>query len=241
MAHKNLSSGCLLLALVFLGCEHASNPDTPPKTPISETVCLGPQNATELIVYFHGMDSLKPSGQEENNRTILENIANQHGLRIALARSTRTCPEHPDALCWIWGEWDANILTHRINAAIQQAKQACAPQANSTGLLGFSNGGVLLGRIVQQCLQVQRDWIVTVGAPGSWGADTDSLSVCGAISMMMGTSDVHNRPSGQKLFEHLKGRDAAATWVDFKGGHNLDKKSLEKALLRTAGESKNLK
>ena len=104
--------------------------------PPDEFDCLGAPSAAHRAVYLHGLDSAGPSWQELHNRDVLAELAARFDLRLALPRGVcprgRCWPEADSALPWI-----------------RAAARACFGHKRLNGLIGFSNGGFLVGGLAR--------------------------------------------------------------------------------------------
>ncbi|MFY7842103.1 MAG: hypothetical protein ACOVQW_04840, partial [Actinomycetes bacterium] len=168
-----------------------------PTNPLVWAECLGPLNANHFMVYLHGMDTVKPSPQEMNNRKVLKNIAGKLNLRIALPRAINKCPKDANQICWGWKFTDAGV--EEVLKSSDSAIEECFPKAKKVGLLGFSNGGFAVNQIVKDCRTTNFDWFISVAAGGSWNEESSrDLSKCGKIYMFAGKLDHQN-------FDSIKG------------------------------------
>lgn len=122
---------------------------------------------------------------------------------------------------------------------MQWGRDKCSRNQRVSGLIGFSNGGLLVNRVVQQCLSVERDWVISVGAPGSWQPSTESLENCGRLMMLLGRADEGARSSALELKEHLETRSAKVLWLDYDVGHSLEIASLKRVLSSMQSEMEN--
>lgn len=229
----------IVIALIGSGLSMFRGQSTSTLSEYVSAECLGERAAPTLVVYFHGIDSLEPSEHELRNRQVLQKLANQHQLRIALPRSDFRCPHDATLRCWMWSEWDEQLIRGRIDTAMQWARDKCSPNQRVSGLIGFSNGGLLVNRVVQQCLSVERDWLISVGAPGSWQPSPESLENCGRLTMLMGRADEGARSSALELKEHLEARSAKVLWLDYDGGHSMETESLSHILSLMQSEMEN--
>jgi hypothetical protein len=112
------------------------------------TSCIGPESANVFFIYLHGIDSNPPSLQELKNRAILEKVALQKNIRIAMPRASMLCPNQPNSYCWGWSFDQSELL--KVIPMIIESRKVCFRADKSFGLIGFSNGGYLLTRLYSQ-------------------------------------------------------------------------------------------
>jgi hypothetical protein len=194
---------------------------------INDDACIGEASATRAFVYLHGRDSQAPSSQEMHNRDVLRRIARELGARIALPRSQLPCNDDASQICWGWGFDDGELA--RTAKAAQGAADRCFAHDTKYVLVGFSNGGYALDKMVARCrlgeLLPHATRVVTVGAAMFKGplADAPSdLSACGDVTMIAGTKDEWNFDPSDHYVNELKARGAHARAVHVPGGaHEL--------------------
>ncbi len=179
--------------------------------PPDEFECLGAPGAAHRAVYLHGIDSFGPSWQELHNRDVLAELAARFDLRLALPRGVcsrgRCWPEPERALPWI-----------------QAAARACfdAPQ-RPHGLIGFSNGGFLVGALARACGGgAGIDWLLVASAGGTVppGAARD-LAGCPPVRVVVGDGDRYHREPARALARDLAALGGDARLIEFAGGHEL--------------------
>jgi hypothetical protein len=154
-----LSGGATVL---LLACTRPtiSSPD------LRMATCLGPPDASHFAVYLHGVDQPSVSAQELGNRKSLGAIAKALSIRIALPRASMPCPNEPSSVCWAWSfnerEVDATV------EAMTRSAAACFGTGRPFGLIGFSNGGYLITKLLrlQPHAEVQVRMSTARRAPG---------------------------------------------------------------------------
>ncbi|MGE0328947.1 MAG: hypothetical protein AB7K71_36710 [Polyangiaceae bacterium] len=207
-------------------------------TPPATVSCIGEVSAAHHVVYLHGMDTEPLSDQEQHNREVLAAVAKARGVRFALPRASRACPTQPGSVCWGWkfDDAEATAATARISAA---AAQCFAGKAY--GLLGFSNGGYLLNKLLRSCrlkaTLPDAAWMISVGSAkfeGELEAEPKSLAGCGKLLLVSGREDTYNFDPKHHLFELLKAKGADAEHLEYAGGHVLEETALKQALERVA-------
>lgn len=199
----------------------------PPTYALDE--CIGAKDSTTVAIYLHGMDTESPSPQELENRKTLKKISESLNIGIVLPRSNTKCP-HKTQICWGWNFNEAGVVDTILKTA-QQTKEKCFPKSKHTGLIGFSNGGFVVNQIVKDCRKNNFDWLISIGAGGSWDQnDKKDLSNCGSLTLMAGKKDTANYEPIKKLGKFLKAHKAKVTVIEYDGGHTLPEKNLENVL-----------
>jgi predicted esterase len=198
--------------------------------------CIGPDKASNFVVYFHGMDTPSPSSQERANRETLLAIADQLNIRIAIPRAKEACPNDKQLICWGWNFSDPRILDASLSESAK-AQSLCFPKAKKVGFIGFSNGGFVANQILKDCRKSDFSWLVSIGAAGSWNDSTKKdLSRCGHLKLMVGKKDKSNYDHSKKLASWLKDNKARVDLIEFDGGHEIPRKELEEELKKLLAE-----
>lgn len=193
--------------------------------------CLGDREASLHAVYLHGLDSFGPSWQELQNRRVLAQLAEEHGLRIALPRG----PMCGSRRCW---PYQTPAELGNIKSVLVQSKASCFDGAANYGVIGFSNGGFATAELFENCMLSDLSWIIISGSGGFIEASRPrNLGACGEFTMIVGDSDRYHRAIAHNYFESLKSHQVEAKLIEFEGGHRLDFGALNDALLR-ASEAK---
>ncbi|MBL7545963.1 MAG: hypothetical protein JNL11_19245 [Bdellovibrionaceae bacterium] len=192
--------------------------------------CVGPKTASNFAVYLHGMDTQKPSPQEQSNRKKLSEIANKLNLRIAIPRAADLCSNDKNLICWGWNFNDSKIIDATLYLS-SKAEAECFPKKKANGLIGFSNGGFVVNQIVKDCKKTEFSWFVSIGAAGSWNdSSTEDLSQCGKISLLAGKQDKANYENIKNLAAWFHKNKAPAQLIMYEGGHEIPEKELEQEL-----------
>lgn len=201
---------------------------------LRSAACLGSQNAESFAIYLHGMDGQTPSEQEMTNRETLAALARKLSIRIALPRARMACPSQPGSICWGWSFDDAEVKA--AMSIVRDAARSCFG-GKPAALVGFSNGGYLLTKLIRSCSLkselAEATRVITVGAgmiKGPLEPKPESLVECGELTMLVGTKDEYNFDPSGNLFRGLRGKNANVREVRFDGGHFLDEASLGHAL-----------
>ena len=222
----SLPAHALLASLLgMLACSRspprASLPD-----PLRTAACLGPADATTFAVYLHGVDEAGISDQELENRRTLDAVARKLSMRVALPRASKPCPNQPGELCWGW-TFDESELDAAATA-VKAAAASCFGASRPFGVIGFSNGGSLVTKLLRTCSLRQRlpgaAWAMTVGSAMNHGpleATPTDLSACGRLVMLSGTRDAYNFDPDDQLLHGLEAKHADVHALRFEGGHSI--------------------
>lgn len=201
---------------------------------LRSATCIGSPNAKSFAIYLHGMDGEAPSEQEMTNRAVLAALARKHSLRIALPRARLTCPSQAGSICWGWSFDDAEVRA--AMPVVRDAALTCFGE-KPAAVVGFSNGGYLLTKLIRSCLLKSElpaaTRVISVGAgmiKGPLEAKPESLAECGDLTMLVGTKDEYNFDPSGNLLSGLRGKNANVREVRFDGGHLLDEAALGQVL-----------
>jgi predicted esterase len=199
-----------------------SHPRVPAGDPTSTASCIGPDDPRGFMVYLHGRDFDPPGTLELQNRRVLEQIAENLHIKIALPRGSETCGGNGPPRCWGWEISDSQ--TEEALKAIQSAADSCFGPGKSFGLIGFSNGGYVVDRIFRTCALQSSSWFISVGAGAAnppsaqWASD---LSGCGKFTLIEGTQDSQNYDKGGAYLSKIQLRGGHAHELQFEGGHEI--------------------
>jgi predicted esterase len=214
----------LTILLATVGCHKHPFALSAADEELASAKCIGPVDAKHFVVYLHGIDSPSPSDQELGNRRVLAQIAREGSYRIALPRSTSRCPNQPGSICWGWSFNETEISA--AVAAIDASAAACFPPDRHFTLVGFSNGGYLLGKMFRGCELPARlphaDGVIAVGSAifeGPLESKPASLEACGQLVFISGSHDEYNFDPTQHYLQVLQAKGAHAEQAVFDGGH----------------------
>lgn len=191
--------------------------------------CFGPKDSTNVAIYLHGVDVESLSSQELENRQVLKKISHSLNIGIALPRAKNKCPNKTQ-ICWGWNFNETGIIESALKIA-QQSKEKCFPKAKNSGVIGFSNGGFVANQIVKDCKKNDLDWLISIGAGGSWNQnDKKDLSNCGSLTLMAGKKDKFNFEPIKELGNWFKDHKGLVTVIEYDDGHTIPEKDLERIL-----------
>ncbi len=137
-------------------------------------------------------------------------------------------------MCWCWTFDDGEVEAATL--AIQSAAGSCFGD-RPYGLIGFSNGGYLLSKLLRACALPAKlsraRWMVSVGSAmfkGPLEPRPGSLAGCGQLTLLIGTRDQWNFDPADHFLQVLKAKGAAVDAVRFDGAHELPGPALQRVL-----------
>lgn len=186
----------------------------------STTECIGPAQPRAYVIYLHGLTPPEQKTNEEGeNRDILERLAKDLALRIALPRGP-LCPT--GKLCWPARDQDELLQTFD---ALRANARACWSGEPKYTLLGFSNGGYFAFKLYKAHQDPQLIRIMAAGSAGSWEENTDKPNPHSTFAMMIGRKDITFKKA-RKLADQLRKVLPGFRFETFPGTHHLDYKTL---------------
>ncbi len=192
-----------------------------------DVLCLGEESALLFGAYLHGMDTIDPSKQELENRKLLDTIAKELNMRIAIPRSKDSCSPTKEKTCWIQSSREDVTKTYE---AIASSVSKCFPQDAKFGLIAFSNGGYLAGKIVNYCITPQPLWAILIGSGGTAREiSRPSLKECAPLFILIGKNDLANK-SAKNYKSQMERLGADVKLTEFQGGHVVPFDSLVSTL-----------
>jgi hypothetical protein len=195
---------------------------------VTKTECIGSESAKYGAIYFHGMDSVLPSDQEQSNRKMLKTLSDQFSVRIAFPRSALECPNSKNQICWGW-KFDRPETSSALKS-IEKVSENCK-LPNTKFLIGFSNGAYLLNKLFRQCDTKAEQIIISQGAniySGQLESDPSSLAGCGKLIFISGINDKYNYDPKNNYTKQLKSKNANVQHFEFNGGHEMNLEALKK-------------
>jgi predicted esterase len=118
---------------------------------------------------------------------------------------------------------------------IDKAAASCFPPASRFGVIGFSDGGNMLNRLVTECVSLDATWIVSVGSEGNVPrAAPRDLKRCGRIRLIAGRSEATLLQS-RGFARSLAARNADVRLVEHPGGHLLPLRETRQVLAELFG------
>lgn len=186
--------------------------------------CFGTGKNSNGLIYLHGIDTLTPGTQELENRELMQALASELNMDLAVVRSDQPCQDknYQGKLCWMRKPED--VLSRTVEK-IERSGSKCFRSDAKVGLVGFSNAGYLLLQAAADCATLKAQWSIAIGAGGS--ADFGRVKgACGRLRMMLGNRDVYSEKSARMGFSRLKSLGRDVELVPYDGKHELQKVSL---------------
>lgn len=190
----------------------------------SSTECMGPLRSKAHAIYLHG---LTPPSQRLNevddNREVLERLAKDLSLRIALPRGS-VCSS--GKLCWPAADKDELLQTFKT---LRDEAQTCWSGQTPYSLIGFSNGGYFALKLYKALDDPQLTYILASGSAGIWDPRIDKPHPTTRFALMIGQEDLTARKATQ-LADILRKLIPGFRFEKFPGAHRLDYKTLRMLL-----------
>ncbi|RZA20211.1 MAG: hypothetical protein EOP10_18495 [Proteobacteria bacterium] len=192
----------------------------------AKTECYGPkENAKAYVVYLHGFEDVNAlSGEEDGNREILQRLASDMNLRIALPLGP-VCPGKGKR-CWP-AKNEAEVLA--TFSLITAAKTSCFANKDYT-LIGFSNGGYYAFKLYKAHKDGHLKKIIASGSSGLWNPAKEKVNPLSEFHLMIGDKDI-TRKTAELFMQEFKKAAPSSTFRVFAGGHRMDYATLQKLIL----------
>jgi predicted esterase len=192
------------------------------KAPATE--CLGPTEAKGHLIYLHGLTPPDEDTLEEgDNRKVLEQLARELSLRIAMPRGT-LCPT--GKVCWPAADKSEVLKTFD---ELREKANSCWSGNPRYDLLGFSNGGYFAFKLYKVHQDPQLARILATGSAGTWDPKSDQPHPSSRFFLMIGRQDITRKKAGQ-LADILRKALPGFRFETFPGGHRLDYKTTKMLL-----------
>jgi|GEM_PF-1580493 len=202
---------------------------------IKEVRCIGPESASHHAIFFHGIYESKGRTPEQTYGDVLRRVAKRENIRIAMPVSGFECVGKKGSFCW--GTEDATVVQNLFSEAQSMSAQ-CFGGAVPKGLIGFSNGGYFVGRLMLRCLTDKQNWLIAMGSGGSMDFRVrDDLSGCGKMHILIGRRDLSVRKA-ERFKQGLMTQKANATFQTWNGGHDVPDQELAKIIRLELGTAK---
>lgn len=204
----------LLLSILSLGLGAGAALANAPATE-----CFGPTEAKGHLIYLHGLMPPDENTLEEGgNRKVLERLARELSLRIAMPRGT-LCPT--GKVCWPAADKGEVLKTFDD---LRAKAKSCWSGNPSYDLLGFSNGGYFAFKLYKVHKDPQLARIVATGSAGIWDPKSDQPHPSSRFFLMIGRQDITKKKAAQ-LADILRKALPGFRFETFPGGHRLDYKT----------------
>lgn len=212
----------LVIGLSFMGAGGHVLGSPATKTSVS---CLGSTAANTHVIYLHGMEPPQgASREEEQNRQVLEQLASDLKVRVAMPRGPLCSGKGKH--CWPAANRDEILGTWQD---IKAQTKACWSGDPAITLIGFSNGGYFAWKLYKIHQDPQLRHIIASGSAGTWNSKQDKANAMSSFHLMIGTKDI-TRKEAERLSQILQRELPQFGFLTFAGGHRLDRVTLANLL-----------
>jgi pimeloyl-ACP methyl ester carboxylesterase len=186
--------------------------------------CIGPTAAKGHLIYLHGLTPPeKGTNEEAENLKVLEQLAQELSLRVALPRGP-LCPS--GKLCWPAKDREETLKTFE---ALRAQAHSCWSGNPEYHLVGFSNGGYFALKLYKAHNDPQLKRIIASGSAGTWDPKSDKPHPHSSFALMIGQQDITLKKASQ-LAATLRKAIPGFRFETFPGGHRLEAQTLRKLL-----------
>jgi len=187
--------------------------------------CLGPSAAKTHVIYLHGMEAPQGASREEGqNRQVLEQLAGDLKLRVAMPRGPLCVGKGKH--CWPAKNRNETLATWQD---IKTQAKACWSGDPTITLIGFSNGGYFAWKLYKIHQDSQLRHIIASGSAGTWNPKQDKANKLSSFHLMIGTKDI-TRKEAERLSQLVQRELPRFGFLTFAGGHRLDRATLAELL-----------
>ncbi len=223
----------VLFALCNTGCKQTNEQpallNLPEMHPSSintfKTVCAGSAEPTVRIIFLQGITTELTTINDTaiNYTDMLDAVGKELGVRFAMPYSNVLCKSSGVNYCWGTEEPES---VARVYAMIRQSAAACFSLNQPWGVLGFSNGGYHVGRVITQGHTPLPAWAMAVGSAGMLPAlPVEALSRGTPFYLVIGQEDI-TRDKTWNYFNELKKQGFNVRYDELTGGHELTEETL---------------
>ncbi len=155
-------------------------------------------DARGVLIFMHGL-SRQPFVEEGEGMAAIARIANARGMVAVFPRARRLCGA--GKRCWSTADPDGEL--GYVDALVDHLERQSGARFDERQIVGFSNGGFLVGAGVEQGLldDYGRVGIIAAGPVGH--ARHRSLSAAPPIFIEVGTEDRYQRGSTERLYRRF--------------------------------------
>ncbi len=179
--------------------------------------CFGNKNTERQIIYLHGMGAPYTSGPVAYESELIK-LADGINARIAAPQSIERCSKDASKVCW--GNEEIRSITNTYKNILASVASCIDTQKPFT-IIGFSNGGYHLGRVVMRDLEPRSSQTIAIASAGDIRiAAGDDLSAASPFLLLIGNADLA-LPAAQTFIQGLKNKKARAELRVFTGGHDV--------------------
>jgi hypothetical protein len=216
-----LTCAVFMCVLGLLGC-HSESPillvkeAAPPEPPqLFKTVCVGSDHPIFRVVFLQGIQTDQTATQYPD---MLDTVGNALNIQFAIPQSNVLCKNSQNRYCW--GSAEPSSVAE-VYATIRHSAAQCFSLDQPWGMLGFSNGGYHVGRVIAQGHMPQPAWAIAIGSAGNTATiNRQSDAKRTPFYLSIGTDDI-TRGDARHFFDTLRSRGFNVQYDEFAGGHAL--------------------
>lgn len=185
----------------------------------AEMVELGDKKSECVWIYLCGLAKDFDIPEAVANRKLLDEIGKKLGIRFVAIKPNHRKPKFDHKLCWYFGGMASSEVEETYRYIVDHVKNN-----QIAGLIGFSNGGFFLNKLIQvKSLSVP---IITIGSGGYFRNGTFPNHTY----LLIGKNDVHHYTNAKQFYTESKGTALRITFIEYEGGHRIPKSILLKVL-----------
>lgn len=181
---------------------------------VKSVECFGKQS-THSVIFLHGIDTpSKPDADNLSAYQTMKKLADDLQFSLALPRSNNYC-QQGRKVCWNVAQQATDLK--KIYQEIIEKSARCFKQNSKAILVGFSNGGYFLNKLLHHCILSKESHVISIGAAGST-RHRNSLSACGQLDLVLGKYE-STYQSGVSYYKAIKKANGKSKLTIFNGGH----------------------
>lgn len=193
--------------LLYLGISEAQE----------NVVAVGASRPAQTWVYLCGLTAEFDGEQETARREMLDRVGKETSVRFLALVPTTRCEQYRTMLCWPHDTADEVRSTYDFI-------MKTVDDYEIDGLIGFSNGGFFLNRLIQETKLA-----VPVIVVGAYGHVYDT-AIKNTLHLMVGTRDEHHYDGVLRFYQQTKDSLLDVTLYEFDGGHDIHEQTLREIL-----------
>lgn len=195
------------------------------------TVCMGAEHPKMNVIFLQGITTKRhpfdhdapPNPDEPDYHTLLDRVGKETGVRFVMPYSNRLCKGSTNSYCWGTGDFDS---VAEVYDAIRKSAASCFSFNQPWGLMGFSNGGYHVGRIISQGHLPAPKWAIAVGSAGVVKPfELPEISRHTPFYLHIGMEDI-TREDAWRFYTELKAERFNVHYGEYAGGHELHEDTL---------------
>jgi hypothetical protein len=225
-----LAYAVFMSVLGLVGCHNeppisvqdASHPVAPR---IFKTLCAGSDHPVFRVVFLQGIQTeqltsrpIAPDQTATDYPAMLDAVGNKLNIQFAIPQSNVLCKNSQNRYCW--GSAEPSSVAE-VYAIIRHSAAQCFSLDQPWGLLGFSNGGYHVGRIIAQGHTPQPAWAMAIGSAGNTTiVNAYNVAKRTPFYLSIGTEDI-SKDDARHFFNALDSSGFNVHYDEFAGGHEL--------------------